>query len=78
MEEGLPVRNMWTQLQKGRHTIGYSKPTGAGLNKRDLVLAQIYCFGERQMPYTKNFVKSEQELDEEVSHFYFLNKYNLL
>lgn len=42
------------------------------------MLVYIYFYIEYEMFYIKNFVKSEDELDEEVIYFYFLNKYNLL
>lgn len=79
MEEGKRVKNMWQQLQKGRHIIRYKKPKEIErITKRDIVLTIINMFNEYTMPYTKNIVTTEEDLDNEVSHFYFLNKYNLL
>jgi len=54
----------------------YKRPSG--ITKRDVYLASMYVFGGKIMPYTKNTITTEDELDEEIIHFYFLNKYNLL
>lgn len=55
----------------GKHKYG-------GILLRDVVYASIYVFGGYKMKYSKNIVKSEEELDMEIGHFKFLYKYNLL
>lgn len=68
---------MWEykELKRG-YKISYKRPSG--ISRRDVYLASMYVFGGKVMPYTKNIITTEDELDEEVTHFYFLNKYNLL
>jgi len=61
---------------KRKYKIVYSRPKG--ITKRDLTLAVMYMFGTYTMKYSNNVVTTEEELDNEIAHFYFLNKYNLL
>ena len=67
-------RIIW-QMSKD-YKISYERPSG--ITKRDVYLASMYMFEGKIMPYTKNTITTEDELDEEITHFYFLNKYNLL
>jgi hypothetical protein len=69
-------KGLFFQLEKGK-VFNYGG-RGEKITKRDTVLTVIYVFKEYEMPYTKNIVATEEELDVEVAHFYFLNKYNLL
>lgn len=68
---------LWKQLEKGKYVIEY-KGRRNKIIKRDIVLMCILLYEEYEMPYTKNKVTTEEDLDIEVQHFYFLNKYNLL
>jgi len=49
-----------------------------GITKRHILLAVIYCFNGYTMKYSGNKITTEEELNTEVEHFYFLSKYNLL
>lgn len=72
-----PCEGLFAQLSKDKRVFAYNSKRRR-INKRDITLVYIYVYGEYEMPYTKNKVYSEEQLDIEVDHFYFLNKYNLL
>lgn len=72
-----PCEGLFAQLSRDKRVFDY-KTKRQGITKRDIVLVYIHIYGEYEMPYTKNKVYSEEQLDIEVDHFYFLNKYNLL
>lgn len=68
---------LWKQLDKDKYIIEY-KGRENKITKRDIVLTVIHMFKEYVMPYTKTKVTTEEDLDAEVEHFYFLNRFNLL
>lgn len=45
---------------------------------RNIATSLIEIFGGYKMPYTKNWVKSVEEMDMEIEHYNFLRKYNLV
>lgn len=45
---------------------------------RNIAIGCIEIFGGYKMPYTKNWVKSVDEMDMEIEHYNFLRKYNLV
>lgn len=74
-EEFTPNQGLFSQINN--KVFDYGSPR-KGITKRDITLAYIFIYKEYEMPYTKNNITTEEELDIEVEHFYFLNKYNLL
>ncbi len=61
---------------KNNPIIAYSRPNG--MTSRDLALAMMDIYNGYFMKYSGNKVTTEEELDIEVTHFKFLNKYGLL
>lgn len=75
-EKFTPSGGLFAQLKKGK--VFEYKELVRGITKRDITLVYILLYGDYEMPYTKNRATTEEDLDIEVEHFYFLNKYNLL
>ena len=74
MEEFKGNEGIFKQMKGLKVT--YDKPEKIRL--RHIVLASIYVLGSYKMPYSKNTITTEEELDMEVLHYNFLRKYNLL
>ena len=69
------TEGIFAQIRNKRNFI-YTK--GCKITVRHIALVMIDILGEYYMQYSGNKVTTEEELDIEVEHFFFLLKYNLL